>query len=136
MTQLQNFNPLSITPYFGVVGQARTGVLRSYADETAQLVGLTDKEMAYILGMTPRNLHRLTNDQRFNTDASERLLLLKNILVRALDTFDKKNQVVLQWLRTPLNELNNQSPIQMMDTVTGFSLVNDVLGRLDYGLPA
>lgn len=136
MTQLQSINTLKPTPYFGVVGQARMGVFRSYADEMAQLVGLTDKEMAFILGMTPRNLHRLTNDQRLSIDASERLLLLKNILVHALDTFDTKSHVVLQWLRTPLSELNNQSPIQMMDTVTGFSLVNDVLGRLDYGLPA
>ncbi|MEZ4902615.1 MAG: hypothetical protein R2822_13125 [Spirosomataceae bacterium] len=65
--------------------------------------------MAYILGMTPRNLHRLRNDQRFSTDASERLLLLKNILVHALETFDQKKQVVLQWMRTPLNELDAQS---------------------------
>ena len=136
MPQLQKFSTNTITPFFGVVGQARTGIFRSYADETAQLVGLTDKEMAYILGMTPRHLHRLTDDQRLSTDASEWLLLLKNILVHALDTFNEKKQVVLQWLRTPLNELNNQSPIQMMDTVTGFSLVNDVLGRLDYGLSA
>lgn len=106
------------------------------ADEVAALVGLTDNEMAYILTMTPRNLHRLTPDQRFSTPASERLLLLKNLLIRALDTFDRKPNIVLQWLRSPIRELNDQSPIQILDTVTGFGLVDDVLGRLDYGLPA
>ena len=136
MAHLQQNNKLNIIPYFGVVSQSRSGVLRDMADEVATLVGLTDNEMAYILGMTPRNLHRLTPVQRFSTVASERLLLLKNIIIHALDTFDKKPNIVLQWLRSPIRELNDQSPIQLMDTVTGFGLVDDVLGRLDYGLPA
>lgn len=136
MSHLQQDKKLSIIPYFGVVSQARTGVLRSMADEVAALVGLTDNEMAYMLGMTPRNLHRLTPDQRFGIVASERLLLLKNLLIHALDTFDKKPNIVLQWLRSPIRELNDQSPIQILDTVTGFGLADDVLGRLDYGLPA
>ncbi len=136
MTYLQQSSKLKATPYFGVVSQSRSGVLRVLADEVAALVGLTDKEMAYILGMTPRNLHRLTPDQRFGTVASERLLLLKNILLHALDTFNEKPNIVLQWLRNPIRELDDQSPVQLMDTVTGFGLVDDVLGRLDYGLPA
>jgi putative toxin-antitoxin system antitoxin component (TIGR02293 family) len=136
MIHLQQLNTISVTSYFGLVSQSRAGVLRAFADEVAALVGLTDKDMAYILGMTPRNLHRITADQRFGTEASERLLLLKNILLHALDTFEGKPNVVLNWLKTPLRELDNQSPFQMMDTVTGFGLIDDVLGRLDYGLPA
>ena len=111
-------------------------MVRPFADEVAALIGLTDKEMAYVLGMTPRNLHRISAEQRFGTEASERLLLLKNLLLHALDTFEGKPNVVLNWLRTPIRELDNQTPLQLMDTVTGFGLVDDVLGRLDYGLPA
>lgn len=136
MTNLQQNSKLRTTPYFGVVSQSRSGVLRGLADEVATLVGLTDNEIAYILGMTPRNLHRLKPDQRLGIVASERLLLLKNILLHALDTLNGKPNIVLSWLRTPIRELDDQSPIQLMDTVTGFGLVDDVLGRLDYGLPA
>ncbi len=121
---------------FSVISSSRQGVLRSEVDTVAALVGLTDKEMAYALNMTPRNLHRLKDDQRFSTDASERLLLLKNLLLHALDTFEGRKATVLQWLRTPIRELANQTPLQLLDTVTGFGLVDDVLGRLDYGLPA
>lgn len=121
---------------FGVVQTSRQGVLRIQVDEIAALVGLTDKEMAFALNMTPRNLHRLKDDQRFGTDASERLLLLKNLLLHALDTFEGRKATVLQWLRTPIRELANQAPLQLLDTVTGFGIVDDVLGRLDYGIPA
>jgi putative toxin-antitoxin system antitoxin component (TIGR02293 family) len=136
MTHLQQGSTLSMTSFFGVISQARAGVVRPFADEVAALIGLTDKEMAYILGMTPRNLHRISAEQRFGTEASERLLLLKNLLLHALNTFEGKPNVVLNWLRTPIRELDNQTPLQLMDTVTGFGLVDDVLGRLDYGLPA
>lgn len=121
---------------FALVQSSRQGILRSQVDEVAALVGLTDKEMAYALSMTPRNLHRLKDDQRFSVDASERLLLLKNLLIHALDTFEDRKPTILSWLRTPIRELANQTPIQLLDTVTGFGLVDDVLGRLDYGLPA
>ncbi|GLU51086.1 antitoxin Xre/MbcA/ParS toxin-binding domain-containing protein [Dyadobacter frigoris] len=128
----------SATPVsdFSVIRTSREGVLRSVVDTVSQMVKLTDNEMAYLLGMTPRNLHRIAPDKRLGTDASERLLLLKNILIHALDTFEGKEAIIRNWLRTPISELNDQTPLQMMDTVTGFSLVDDVLGRLDYGLPA
>ena len=127
--------PTRFSP-FALVQSSRQGILRSEVDEVAALVGLTDKEMAYALNMTPRNLHRLSDQQRFGVDASERLLLLKNLLLHALDTFEDRKPTVLSWFRTPIRELANQAPIQLLDTVTGFGLVDDVLGRLDYGLPA
>lgn len=128
-------SPLGQSP-LALVQSSRQGLLRSQVDEVAALVGLTDKEMAYALNMTPRNLHRLKADQRFSVDVSERLLLLRNLLVHALDTFEGRKTTVLTWLRTPIRELANQAPLQLLDTVTGFGLVDDVLGRLDYGLPA
>ena len=126
----------SIRSPFGVINASRQGVLRSQVDEVAALVGLTDKEMAFALNMTPHNLHQLKNEQRFGVDASERLLLLKNLLMHGLDTFEERKLTVLQWLRTPIRELASQAPLQLLDTVTGFGLADDVLGRLDYGLPA
>ena len=131
--------PAGISPCFSsfaLVQSSRQGLMRSEVDDVAALVGLTDKEMAYALNMTPRNLHRIKDDQRFSVDASERLLLLKNLLLHALDTFEERRSTVLSWLRTPIRELANQTPLQLLDTVTGFGLVDDVLGRIDYGLPA
>jgi putative toxin-antitoxin system antitoxin component (TIGR02293 family) len=134
----EDFVPYGRTPVseFTVIQTSREGVLRSVADEVSGLVGLTDNEIAYVLGMTPRNLHRIQAEKKLDTHASERLLLLRNVLIHALDTFEGKENVVKYWLRTPISELNDQSPLQLMDTVTGFGIVEDVLGRLDYGLPA
>lgn len=79
---------------FTVIYSSRQGVFRAEVDEVAALAGLTDKEMAFALNMTSRNLHRLPNEQRFGVDASERLLLLNNLLLHALDTFHGKKAKV------------------------------------------
>ncbi|MBD2705335.1 DUF2384 domain-containing protein [Spirosoma sp. BT702] len=117
-----------------IIIRSRQRVLRTEADRVAKLVGLTDKEMAAALGLSASYLHRLKTEQRISQDASERLLLLENLLRHALDTFEGRTSTVLGWLRTPLRELDYQTPLQTLDTVTGYTLVDRVLGRIDYGI--
>lgn len=117
-----------------IIARSREGVLRAEADRVASLVGLTDKELATTLGLSASYLHRLKVSQRISQDASERLLLLENLLLHALDTFDGRASTVLNWMRSPLRELDYQTPIQVLDTVTGYRLVERVLGRIDYGI--
>lgn len=117
-----------------IIARSRQGVLRAEADRVAALVGLTDKEVAAALGLSASYLHRLKIDQRISQDASERLLLLENLLLHALDTFEEQSQTALGWLRSPLRELDYQTPLQALDTVTGYTLVDRVLGRIDHGI--
>jgi len=119
---------------YTVIDKSRQGVLRSEADKVAGLVGLTDIEMARILNMSVRNLHRLKSDDGLARDASERLLLLANLLRHGLDVFDDDSETLAEWLRSPIRELNSQSPLSLMDTTTGFGLVDDVLGRIEHGI--
>ena len=117
-----------------LIAQSRAGVTRGKADEVAALVGLTDKELAGALNLSPSYLHRLKPEQRLNRETSERLLLLENLFLHALDTFNENAPVVLNWLRTPVRELDNQTPLHTLDTITGYALVDRVLGRLDWGI--
>ena len=121
------------TPYT-VIDKSRQGMLRTEADTVAQLAGLTDIELARILNMSVRNLHRLKADDKLARDASERLLLLTNLLQHGLDVFDEDTQTLAEWLRSSIRELNTQSPLSLLDTTTGFGLVDDVLGRIEHGI--
>ena len=126
-------NTAVYTPYT-VIDKARQGVLRSEADLVAGMVRLTDLEMARMLNMSDRNLHRIKPDERLSRDASERLLLLTNLLRHGLDVFDDDAETLADWLRSPIRELNSQSPLHLLDTTTGFGLVDDVLGRIEHGI--
>lgn len=120
-------------PYM-VIDKSRQGVLRSEADRVGGLASLTDIELARTLNMSVRNLHRLKPDEKLSRDASERLLLLTNLLRHGLDVFDNDSQTLTEWLRSPIRELNSQSPLYLLDTTTGFGLVDDVLGRIEHGI--
>ncbi len=121
---------------FNLVEQARAGIRRSKADEVAQRVNLTDREMARILNLSERTLHRIQPDARLDSNASERLLLLEALIQHGLDVFDERAEVLGRWLRVPLPELRRQTPIALLDTVTGFGMVHTVLGRIEHGIYA
>ena len=121
---------------FAIVDQTREGVLRAKADEVARPIGLTDKEMARILNISERTLHRLRPSERLDTNASERLLLLDVLIRHGLDVFDGRAEVFGRWLHGPLPELRQQAPVALLDTTTGFSMVHTVLGRIEHGVYA
>jgi len=133
MQKTQSPQTLVYTPYT-VIDKSRQGVPRAEADRVAKLAGLTDIEVARILNMSIRNLHRLKTDDKLARDASERLLLLTNLLRHGLDVFDDDAETLAGWLRSPIRELNSQSPLFLLDTTTGFGLVDDVLGRIEHGI--
>ena len=130
----QRFQPVRPFNEQEIITRSRQGVLRAEADRAAALVGLTDKEMAASIGLSSSFLHRLKTDQRISQEASERPSLLKNLLQHALDTFDGQTTIVLGWLRAPLRELDVQTPLQTLDPVTGYTLVDRALGRIDHGI--
>lgn len=163
-------------PVSDLIRQARKGVLRQRVDEIAQIVGLTDKEMAQILNMSVRNLHGKAVHEPLTLAASERLLLLERLVQHGLSVFDGRADLLSRWLHTPLAELGYrenldatqpvvirevgdfeepatvrqraalpaptvlsnplipQSPLAVLDTVSGFSLAEDVLGRIEWGI--
>lgn len=121
---------------FAIVEQTRAGLIRAKADEIARPVGLTDKEIARILNLSERTLHRLRPETRLDSNASERLLLLEVLIRHGLDVFDGRADVLGRWLHGPLPELRRQAPVALLDTTTGFGMVHAVLGRIEHGIYA
>jgi len=119
---------------FAIVEQSRAGLSRAKADEVARPIGLTDKEMARILNLSERTLHRLRPDARLDSNASERLLLLEVLIKHGLDVFDGRTDVLGRWLHGPLPELRRQAPVTLLDTTIGFNMVHTVLGRIEHGI--
>jgi uncharacterized protein (DUF2384 family) len=83
-----------------------------------------------------RTLHRLRPEVLLDSNASERLLLLEGLIRHGLVVFDGRTQVLGRWLRIPLPELRRQAPLALLDTVTGFSMVHAMLGRIEHGIYA
>lgn len=121
---------------FTIIEQAQQGVSTPQVDQLSTLLGLSLKQLAAILQLAERTLHRFRSEGRLDAQASERLLLLENLAAHGLQVFDGRTEALQAWLRHPLRELKHQAPVDLLTTISGFTLVDDVLTRIEYGVYA
>ncbi len=117
-----------------LITRIRQGESRSRVDEVAGRIGLTDKEMARILNLSERSLHRQAADKTLDPNKTERLLLLEELIQHGLSTFDERQEVFARWLRAPRPSLGNVTPVSLLDTIAGFGFVDDELSRIEEGM--
>ena len=117
-----------------IIEQARQGVTTRQVDQLTQLLQISFKEMATLLQVAERTLHRFRSEGHLDQQTSERLLLLENLVAHGLLVFDGQSDALANWLRYPLRELTNQPPLTLLTTISGFGLVDDVLTRIEYGV--
>ena len=135
--------PAATTSGVQFVQQVRTGLSLAEAQQQArQLTArlhLTLGEMAAILATSERTFARQLGSKPDEQSApmtmaqAERLLLLRLLAAHGLAVFEDQEKFN-RWLRRPLQVLQQQSPLQLLDTVTGFRLIDQLLGRIEQGV--
>jgi putative toxin-antitoxin system antitoxin component (TIGR02293 family) len=118
---------------FELIAQSRAGLGYTEVRRIATLLDLTVRELAVLLAMNERTMARRLVSDSLNKVESERLLLLDALAGHGLRVFEDQGKFN-RWLRRPLEILDGQSPLQMLDTATGFQVVDQILGRIEYGV--
>lgn len=107
------------------------GVPRSAFDRLRADLGVSNEEMADVLGIPTRTLARRT--ERFKADESERLLRLSAVWAKALDVLEEPSAARL-WMNRPKRALGGLSPLRCCDTEFGAREVEALLGRIEHGV--
>jgi len=103
----------------------------SHAKET---VGLTDQELASLLNISERTLIRFRKSKkRLSSVASDRLYRLALIFSFAKEVLED-DKMALEWLHKPQFGLGGRVPLEMLQTEAGAREVEDLLGRIEYGV--
>lgn len=89
--------------------------------------------MASIMHISERTLQRFESTDTLPTDQAERFVLLTMLFMRGEEIFSSVS-AFKQWLFSPSTALNDATPFSFLDTVTGFSIINDELTRLEHGV--
>ena len=86
------------------------------------------------LGIPQRTLtRRLSHRSRLTAAESDRTVRLARVYASAVEMIgDSENAV--EWLRTPNRALGGERPLNQLDTDVGTREVEDVLGRIAYGV--
>lgn len=107
--------------------------------QLAEKLEITLHEMASVLATPERTFARQLSAKPtehtlvFSKAQAERLLLLQLLATHGLAVFEDQGKFN-RWLRRPLPVLQQQSPLQLLDTVTGFRVIDQLLGRIEHGV--
>lgn len=110
----------------------REGFPQTVVEEVMHAAGLTLKELATSLDLSPRSLQRRRAEGRLARYESDRLYRLARIVALA-KRYLGEDQTAKRWLRRPNRALGGRTPLQLIDTEPGARAVENVLGRIAYG---
>lgn len=116
-----------------LIAISRSGLASKEMVSLAERLDVSGKEIARLLTLSPRTYHRRKPEQVLDPVASERLLLLTKLADHGYDVFEDQHKFN-QWLRQPLRILGQQAPLDILDTSQGIKLIDNLLGRIEYGV--
>ena len=111
----------------------RESVTKTELIKLAEELGMSREEIARVVGMTGRNLQRYSNHHKLNEMQYTNMLLLTRLFIRGVDVFGNKDKFG-RWLRKPVRSLGMQKPIDLLSSTVGYTVVEQVLGRIEHGV--
>lgn len=113
------------------------GLPWAVADDVRERTGVTDVELATLLGVSVKALQRLARQPQGRLGAlqSDRLYRLARLFALAERVLCDAG-AARAWLRTPAPGLGERSPLDLMRTELGARQIENLLGCLEYGLYA
>ena len=94
---------------------------------------LSERRLAGVLHIPDRTLDRRLKEGVLSPEESDRVARIARILQRAQEVFGNAEKA-RGWMNTQLPAFDGETPLERADTSLGGSQVEDVLGRIDYGI--
>ncbi len=100
----------------------------------AERMGLRQAEISEKIGIPLRTLtRRITQNSRLTAAESDRTVRLAQVYATAAETLGDGDKAAA-WLKTPNRALRGGRPLDQLDTDPGVREVEEVLGRIAYGV--
>lgn len=116
--------------------EIRQGVPLERLDDLARHLHLTQETLTHILGVSERTLQRRKETGRLSATESDRFERLLRIHRLALRAFDDNEDEARDWLTTPKRALDDETPVEHLDTEPGARVVAEMLVVIDQTMPA
>lgn len=118
------------------IDTVRNGVPFAVVQHIAERLRLSLDQLLEYSGLSKSTVKaRQTNMQPLSAMESDRLYRADRLITKA-DSIFLNEEDAAAWLRTPLRSLGNVVPLSLIDTVPGYEMVLDELGRIEYGAVA
>ncbi|MFQ5485524.1 MAG: antitoxin Xre/MbcA/ParS toxin-binding domain-containing protein [Desulfobacterales bacterium] len=96
---------------------------------------LSKDEAMNLVQITSRTLQRRKEEGQLHPDESDRLLRATRIYAETLGLFEGNAEHARRWLTSPQPALGGSTPLDYAATELGAREVEDLIGRLEHGIP-
>jgi putative toxin-antitoxin system antitoxin component (TIGR02293 family) len=109
------------------------GVTKGALLNLAKYLSFPVDQIAELLPISGRTVHRYSRGQHFNRAVSEQILQIAEVVARGVEIFEEKEHF-LNWMRQPNVSLGNKTPLSLLSSRFGTQMVLDELGRIEHGV--
>ena len=88
-----------------------------------------------LISIPARTLARRKKKGRLDPDESDRLLRASRVFGRALQLFEGDSEAAKLWMSSAQRALGGMIPVELATTDVGAKEVEQLVGRLEYGIP-
>src|SRR5262249_2711245 len=118
----------------GLAKLIRSGLPAGSVTALARRLSVANAELSQKLGIPQRTLtRRLSRRGRLTAAESDRAARLARVYANAIEMIGDEERAI-QWFLTPNRALDGQRPFDQIDTDVGSREVEDLLGRIAYGV--
>lgn len=118
-----------------LLGRLEEGLDAAAEQHLRERLELSLSEMASLLDTSPRTLGRRQEEGRLTSSESDRLYRYARLFERAVDVLGDE-EAGRTWMKTEQLRLGGRVPLEAARFEPGAREVEDLLGRLERGLPA
>ncbi len=97
--------------------------------------GLEREALLELVDISARTLDRRKQEGRLQPDESDRLLRASRVFARALELFEGDLDRARAWFLSPQPGLGGATPLEFSGTDVGAREVENLIGRLEHGIP-
>jgi len=127
---LRTFDPI------GLQQKIEAGLSYQSLERFREALGVSLSDLADLLRIRMRTLSRRKEEGRLQPDESDRLLRATRLFSVALELFEGDVEETRRWLSSPQKALGGATPLEFARTDLGAREVENLIGRLEYGVVA
>ena len=119
----------------GIIGALKAGLPFRELEDLRDLLDLPMDRLAAHLGISRATLHRRKTSGRLDAGESDRVLRFGRLLGLGLSVMESLD-LARRWLASPQVGLGGETPLVYAETEVGAREVEDLLGRIEFGVYA
>lgn len=132
--QVDNFLGIEFSDAAQLVRAIENGFSFETLERVREETGLPLEQLAVSIGISPRTLTRRKKGKKLTAWESDRLVSISRLLTLTINLFEGEKDKAFRWFVESNRALGNVSPLDMATTETGAREVENLIGRLEYGV--